>query len=144
MWSSLLDGSLLEFVFVRVWCYTLYHCVQEARLLPTQRCGPFSLRHDQDSAVLYCGALLVYTLRSIWGNPVRPYQTIFASRKSRHCAFFYITLQYNGCQLITTQCITVSRMDYYILACSDTHTCEAECDIRRQIRVEWSRHRDMA
>ena len=38
---------------------TLYHCAQEARLLPTQQHGPFPLPYDQDCAVLYCGALLV-------------------------------------------------------------------------------------
>ena len=120
---------------------TPYHCAQEARLLPTQRHGPFPLPYDQDWAVLYCGALWCTVVYCGLDSPKhlgKPCSTIpgqslplenpGTARLPFHVTLQCVSIHYNAMHWIIQYGLLHFSLQRYSLT-----SCEAKYNRRRQI-----------
>ena len=145
MWCSLLDGSVVECVFVPVRCYTIPLCTRgKTASYPTTWSLPTALWSRLSCAVLWCPAGLDSPKHL--GKPCStiPGQSLPLENPGTARLPFHVTLQcesihYNAMHWI----IQYGLLHFSLLRYSHT-SCEAKCNIRMQKRVQWSRHGCMA
>ena len=141
IWCSLLDGSVLECVFVRVCGYTIPLCTRgKTASYPTTWSLPIAPWLKWRCAVLWCTAgldspkHLGKPCSTIPGQSL-PLENPGTARLPFHVTLQCVSIHYNAMHWI----IQYGLLHFSLLRYSHT-SCEAKYNIRRQIGVQCRRH----